>query len=123
MKSFTYAGNPSRILFGSGRSADVGAAVEALGCKRALVLSTPHQKAEAAALSDRLGALSVGVFAGAVMHTPVDVTDAALKLSRTQKPTVSSRSAADRPPVLARRLPIAPICRRWSSPPPMPAPR
>lgn len=85
MKSFTYAGNPSRILFGSGRSADVGAAVEALGCKRALVLSTPHQKAEAEALSDRLGALSVGVFAGAVMHTPVDVTDAALKLVQDTK--------------------------------------
>lgn len=85
MKRFTYAGNPSRILFGSGRSADVGAAVEELGCKRALVLSTPHQKAEAEALSDRLGALSVGVFAGAVMHTPVDVTEAALKLVQDTK--------------------------------------
>ncbi len=80
MKSFTYAGSPARILFGSGRSAEVSSAVEALGCRRALVLATPHQKADAEALSDRLGTLSVGVFSGAVMHTPVDVTDEALKL-------------------------------------------
>lgn len=80
MKSFTYAGSPARILFGSGRSAEVGSAVEALDCRRALVLATPHQKADAEALSERLGALSVGVFSGAVMHTPVDVTEKALKV-------------------------------------------
>ncbi|MFY8102087.1 MAG: maleylacetate reductase [Allorhizobium sp.] len=80
MKSFTYAGSPARILFGSGRSAEVNSAVESLGCRRALVLSTPHQKADAEALSDRLGALSVGVFSGAVMHTPVDVTEKALNV-------------------------------------------
>lgn len=82
MKSFTYAGNPARILFGSGRSAEVGSAVEALGCRRALVLSTPHQKADAEALSERLGPLSVGVFSGAVMHTPIDATETALKVVR-----------------------------------------
>jgi maleylacetate reductase len=80
MKSFTYAGSPARILFGSGRSAEANSAVESLGCSRALVLSTPHQKADAEALSDRLGALSVGVFSGAVMHTPVDVTEKALNV-------------------------------------------
>lgn len=82
MKSFTYAGNPARILFGSGRSAEVGSAVEALGCRRALILSTPHQKADAEALSERLGPLSVGVFSGAVMHTPIDATETALKVVR-----------------------------------------
>ncbi|MFN3363817.1 MAG: iron-containing alcohol dehydrogenase, partial [Allorhizobium sp.] len=82
MKSFTYAGSPARILFGSGRSAEVSSAVEALGCRRALVLATPHQKADAEALSKRLGALSVGVFSGAVMHTPVDVTEKALKVAQ-----------------------------------------
>jgi len=80
MKNFTYTGSPARIVFGSGRSADVGAHVEALGCHRALVLATPHQKTDAEALFERLGELSVGVFAGAVMHTPVEVTETALKL-------------------------------------------
>ncbi|MGE8105567.1 maleylacetate reductase [Allorhizobium sp. NPDC080224] len=85
MKSFTYAGSPARILFGSGRSAEVSSAVESLGCRRALFLSTPHQKADAEALSDRLGALSVGVFSGAVMHTPVEVTEKALKVVQDTK--------------------------------------
>ncbi|PYB74184.1 maleylacetate reductase [Rhizobium wuzhouense] len=80
MTRFTYTGNPARILFGAGRSAEVGSAVETLGCRRALVLATQHQKADAEALSERLGALSVGVYAGAVMHTPVEVTETALKI-------------------------------------------
>lgn len=82
MKSFTYAGTPTRILFGSGRSADVSSALESLGCRRALVLATAHQRADAEALSDRLSTLSVGVFSGAVMHTPVEVTEKALKVVR-----------------------------------------
>lgn len=76
--SFNYAGSPARIIFGDGASQDVGQWIEKTGCSRALVLSTPHQKADADALSARLGNLSVGVFSGAVMHTPVDVTEAAL---------------------------------------------
>jgi maleylacetate reductase len=38
------------------------------------VLSTPHQQAEAEALAQTLGAKAAGIFAGATMHTPVDVT-------------------------------------------------
>jgi maleylacetate reductase len=82
MRSFTYAGSPARILFGPGRSAEIGNAVEEIGCRRALVLATSHQKADAEALSERLGALSVGVFAGAAMHTPVTVTLKALEIVR-----------------------------------------
>ena len=44
----------------------------------ALVLSTPHQEADGEALAKRLGSLAVGVFSGAAMHTPVDVTEAAM---------------------------------------------
>jgi maleylacetate reductase len=80
MKTFSYRGSPARIVFGAGRSADVGKEIEALACKRALVLATPHQKQDAGALAVRLGAVSVGVFAGAVMHTPVEVTETALRI-------------------------------------------
>lgn len=80
MKNFSYRGSPARIVFGAGRSVDVAKEIEALACKRALLLATPHQKADAEALAARLGALSVGVFAGAVMHTPVEVTEAALQV-------------------------------------------
>jgi maleylacetate reductase len=52
--------------------------VARLGRSRALVLSTPHQEAEAKALAMALGDRSAGVFAGAAMHTPVEVTETAI---------------------------------------------
>jgi maleylacetate reductase len=75
---FTYAGSASRIVFGKGARARVGEWVEKLGRRRALVLSTPQQEADAEAISGTLGSLSAGVLAKAVMHTPVDVSEAAV---------------------------------------------
>lgn len=77
-RSFTYSGSPAHIVFGNGASAEVGAWIEKLGCKRALVLSTPHQAADGEALAKSLGVLAVGTFSGAAMHTPVEVTEAAM---------------------------------------------
>lgn len=69
---------PARIVFGAGRLADLAAELAALGARRALVLSTPQQKADAERLAARLGPLAVGVFAEAAMHTPVEVTARAM---------------------------------------------
>ncbi|WP_455273790.1 maleylacetate reductase [Rhizobium herbae] len=79
-RDFTYSGSPAHIVFGEGKSGTAGEWVEKLGCSRALVLSTPQQKADAEALAERLGPLAAGVFSGAVMHTPVDVTEAAMRV-------------------------------------------
>jgi maleylacetate reductase len=79
---FTYQGSAAHIVFGEGRSQTAGEWIEKLGCSRALVLSTPHQRADAEALAARLGPLSAGVFAGAVMHTPVEVTATAMDMVR-----------------------------------------
>ena len=43
MQSFTYVGVPGRVVFGSGTLSRVPDEVRALGCSRALVLSTPQQ--------------------------------------------------------------------------------
>ncbi|KSV81745.1 Maleylacetate reductase [Sinorhizobium sp. Sb3] len=77
--NFTYQGSAAHIVFGEGRSREAGAWIEKLGCSRALVLSTPQQRADAEALAERLGPLAAGVFAGAVMHTPVEVTAKAME--------------------------------------------
>lgn len=76
--SFVYSANPARILFGSGTRARLGDEIRRLGRSRALVLSTPFQTADAQALMETLGPLAAGVFSGAVMHTPVEVTETAL---------------------------------------------
>lgn len=75
---FAYDVNPARIVFGRGTRSRVAEEIRRLGCGRALILSTPFQKPDAEALAEELGGLSAGVFAGAAMHTPVDVTEAAL---------------------------------------------
>lgn len=76
--SFTYDINPGRILFGPGTLSAVAEAIERLGCKRALILSTPFQRADALELAERIGTLAAGVFSEAAMHTPVPVTLKAL---------------------------------------------
>jgi maleylacetate reductase len=82
MQSFIYTALPARVVFGAGTLARVADEVQRLGRSRALVLSTSPQEAEARALADRLGALAVGVFAEAAMHTPTDVTERALARAR-----------------------------------------
>lgn len=80
MREFSYAGSPAQIVFGAGSRNAVAEWIAKVGCKRALVLSTPHQKADAEALAREIGPLACGVFTGATMHTPVDVTEAAMRV-------------------------------------------
>jgi hypothetical protein len=80
IEPFVFPGLRSRVIFGSGAIAQTAAEIEKLGRTRALILSTPNQKAEAEALAEWVGALSVGVFAGAAMHTPIEVTETALAI-------------------------------------------
>ena len=75
---FAYDVNPARIVFGPGTLARVADEVRRLGARRALVLSTPFQQADAEALARQLGTLAAGVFAKAAMHTPVAVTKEAM---------------------------------------------
>ena len=51
MKDFVYNGQPSRVVFGPGSLAHLEREIELLGAKRALVLSTPEQAAQAVAMS------------------------------------------------------------------------
>ncbi|WP_299775085.1 maleylacetate reductase [uncultured Tateyamaria sp.] len=78
MQPFTYTGHPARVIFGAGTTSKLQAEVEALGIEKALVLTTPPQKDQGDALVAHLGPRSGGLFSGAAMHTPVDVTDEAM---------------------------------------------
>ncbi|MDQ6433285.1 maleylacetate reductase [Mesorhizobium sp. LHD-90] len=75
---FVFPGLRSRVVFGHGTIAQTGAEIERLGRKRALVLSTPNQVADAERLADQLGDLSAGFYSGATMHTPLEVTEGLL---------------------------------------------
>ena len=58
MKAFELKVNPARIVFGAGTIGRTGEMIRQLGCSRALVLSTPHQKIEAEKLAASLGDLA-----------------------------------------------------------------
>jgi alcohol dehydrogenase class IV len=80
MMPFTYNGLPSRVIFGQGTLSQLAEEVEALGCGRVLVLSTPEQEGQAREVLSKLGSLGADVFAGARMHTPVETTEEAMRV-------------------------------------------
>ncbi len=75
---FAYSASPQRVVFAPGGHNRIAAEVAALGRKRALVLTTPEQAASGEVLAGSLGGAGAGVFSGATMHTPVEVTERAL---------------------------------------------
>lgn len=78
MKPFSYSALPSKVTFGFGTLRLVAEEMQALGCKRAIILSTPQQVDAADALLAQLGEMAVGRFYEAAMHTPIDVTERAV---------------------------------------------
>ncbi|WP_176599061.1 MULTISPECIES: maleylacetate reductase [Sphingobium] len=78
MREFVYTAQPARVIFGPGSFGRVQDEAQRLGMKRVLVLSTPGQRRSAERAADLLGGLCADVFADAVMHTPVAVTEEAM---------------------------------------------
>ena len=83
MRAFVYTSQPSRVVFRAGALDDLGAEIERLGAHRALVLSTPEQRASAEDVSKRLGARSAGIYDKAVMHVPIDTAEAAREMAKS----------------------------------------
>jgi maleylacetate reductase len=69
---FFYEALPMRVSFGAGYRSKLADEVNKLGLKRVLVLATEFQKDLAQEISDSLGELSVGVYAKAEMHVPIE---------------------------------------------------
>ncbi|MBL8288861.1 MAG: maleylacetate reductase [Rubrivivax sp.] len=82
MNAFTYTAAPARIVFGAGALREVGAEVERLGARRALVLATPEQADAAGRVAALLGERAAGVFAKAAMHVPVETAREARETAR-----------------------------------------
>ena len=72
MQDFVYNGQPSRVVFGAGSLKHLEREIDAMGAKRALVLSTPEQAKQAQHIADLLGSRAAGIFPKAVMHVPIE---------------------------------------------------
>ncbi|MEJ8823199.1 maleylacetate reductase [Variovorax humicola] len=82
MQDFVYTSQPQRVVFGAGALKHLGREIDALGAKRALVLSTPEQRKQAERVADLLGAQAAGIFDRAVMHVPIETAREAREVAR-----------------------------------------
>lgn len=71
-----YNATPPRIVFGAGSAERVADEVRRLGCRRALVVSTPGRGAMAQRIVDSLGDLCVGLLAEAISQVPIELARA-----------------------------------------------
>ena len=78
MIHFQYRALPWHIIFGVGTLGRLPGELHRLGCSRALVLSTPHQSGDGQKIIELLDDKSVGIFAQAVMHVPVETVEQAM---------------------------------------------
>ncbi|WP_137892975.1 maleylacetate reductase [Ramlibacter sp. 2FC] len=88
MNEFTHEILPSRIVFGTGALGKLPEEVRRLSATRALLLCTPEQQRLAKQVTDLLGPLAVGIFAGAVMHVPAECVERALGEARRHRADV-----------------------------------
>ena len=82
MRNFLYVANPARVLFGAGTLGKLPEEVERLGLSSVMVVSTPGREGHARSIAQLLGSRAAGIFARAQMHTPVEVTEAAITTAR-----------------------------------------
>ena len=71
------------MVFRAGALDELGAEIERLGAHRALVLSSPEQRASAEDVSKRLGVHSAGIYDKAVMHVPIATAEAAREMAKS----------------------------------------
>jgi maleylacetate reductase len=76
--TFQYDALPARVVFGVGAIARLPEEAARLRLHRALIISTAGQRKHAERVKELLGPAAAGVFANAVMHTPGEVTEAAM---------------------------------------------
>lgn len=82
MQSFMYTPQPARVIFGAGALNQLAQEIDTLGCKKALVLSTPEQRDSAERVAGLLGPRAAAVFDRAVMHVPIETAREARELAR-----------------------------------------
>ena len=80
--NFTYVALPTRVVFGAGSIRSLAPEVERLGARRVLVISTAGRAQMVESLTAALSGRVAGHFDRAVMHTPLELVEAAREQAR-----------------------------------------
>ena len=81
MTPFIYEAMPTRVIFGRGKISEAATEANRLGMKRPLIITTSHQAASGLEI---VRATNGVAYAGAAMHTPVNVTEEAMAFAKAQ---------------------------------------
>lgn len=84
MRDFTFTSHAQRVRFGAGTLRATAAELDAIGARKAIVLCTPQQRAQAERVAELLGGRAAGIFDGAVMHVPIETARAARRFAAQQ---------------------------------------
>lgn len=84
-RGFDFKANPARIIFGSGTIQRLPDVLQQLELTKPLILCTVHQTAQAKQLETVLDGRTAGIFTEATMHTPVEVTEKAMRVAEKTK--------------------------------------
>lgn len=82
LSDFIYTGWASRVVFGAGSLRFLPREIELLGARKALVVCTAEQSAQAQRVAESIGSRAAGVFAQAVMHVPIETALEARETAR-----------------------------------------
>lgn len=82
MHPFIYVAQPARVVFGHGSLTQLIHEIDAIGARKALVLSTPEQRGSAEQVALMLGDRTAGIFDRAVMHVPIETAREARVVAR-----------------------------------------
>ncbi|SNS49960.1 maleylacetate reductase [Noviherbaspirillum humi] len=82
MNEFIYTSPASRVVFGAGSLRHLEREIDLIGARRALVLSTPEQRASAEQVAAMIGDRCAGIFDRAVMHVPIETAREAREAAR-----------------------------------------
>jgi maleylacetate reductase len=81
----TFQSLPSRVLFGKGALGELRTLAGELGARRVMIVCTRSQEPVAVRAGGILGEAAAAVFPRAAMHTPVEVTEAALNVVQSER--------------------------------------
>ncbi|KAI0110869.1 putative maleylacetate reductase [Nemania sp. FL0031] len=86
MEAFEYSPNPGRVVFNSGTIKTLPEELKRLHLAKPIILSTPEQVDQAKNVEAILGdhVEVAGIYSNATMHTPVEVTDDAVKFASSR---------------------------------------
>ena len=110
----------ARVVFGTGASARLDEELDALGLKRALLITTPGRSEAVAAIRNQLGDRIVGVCDRAALHVPIERVREALAEVERLSPDVlvaiggGSAIGLAKAIALERRLPIVAVPTTYS---------